>query len=206
MNKGKCMTGLTAALALVILGSGLAEGPDYLQNLSSIPAPIAEFYEDYNFVTSFSTPAERDILIDHFSQESLPENIRTNRMNRIFRLMKRLYSCMTRIDPKMVQFVGPRKPYIKYYFSAELLDIEKVDRAEKKAVLEISVYSLEPEFVSRYIQRYEADQDGEEKIPSDKERIESIKSRIVPRKEFHIWLYQNGQWNKAEHKNIYIKR
>jgi hypothetical protein len=73
-------------------------------------------------------------------------------------------------------------------------------------MVEILAYSVEPEFVSRYIQQFETNQDEEKKVPSDKERLESVKSRIVPRTEFHIWLYQNGRWMKAEHKNIYIKQ
>jgi len=200
------MTSLVAALVFFFLGSGLSKGSDYGQTSPSVPAPIAEFYEDYNFVTSFSTPAERDVLIDHFSREALPEDLRTDRMNRVLRLMKKLYSRITRIDPEMFQHVGPRRAYIKYFFNAELLDIQKIDRSDEKAVLEIAAYSLEPEFVNRYIQQYEADQNDEEKIPSDEERIESIKNRIYPRTEFHVWLYQDGQWMKAEHKNIFIKR
>lgn len=172
---------------------------------SSIPPEISEFYEDYNFVASFSTPSERDKLIDCFSQDVLPEDIRTDRMNRVFRLMKKLYFRIARIDPKMVQHVGPRTPYIRYFFHSELLYIKKIDRSSQKAAVEILAYSIEPEFVSRYIQQYETNQDEEKRVPSDEERIESVKSRIVPKTEFHIWLYQNGLWMKAEHKNVYIK-
>ncbi len=172
---------------------------------SSIPPEISEFYEDYNFVASFSTPSERDTLINCFSQDVLPEDIRTDRMNRVFRLMKKLYSRIARIDPEMVQHVGPRTPYIRYFFHSELLDIKKIERSSKKAAVEILTYSIEPEFVSRYIQQYETNQDEEKKVPSDEERIESAKNRIIPKTEFHIWLYQNGLWMKAEYKNVYIK-
>jgi hypothetical protein len=40
-------------------------------------------------VASFSTPSERDALIDCFSKDVLPEDIRTDRMNRVFWLMKK---------------------------------------------------------------------------------------------------------------------
>jgi hypothetical protein len=105
----------------------------------------------------------------------------------------------------MVQRVGPRKPYIKYSFHSELLEIRKIDKSSKKAVVEIWAYSVGPEFVNRYIQQYEMNQEGENKVPSDKERIEAAKNRMHPKTEFHIWLHQNGRWLKAEHKNIYIK-
>jgi len=172
---------------------------------SSSPPEIVEFYEDYNFVASFSTPSERDTLIDCFSQEVLPEDIRSDRMNRVFGLMKKLYSRIARIDPKMVMRVGPRTRYIKYFFHSELLDIKKIDLSGKKAVVEILAYTVEPEFVNRYIQLYEANGEQEEKVPPDEDRIESAKSHIIPKTEFHIWLFQDGNWMKAEHKNVYIK-
>ena len=194
MIKGKSNVCLMVTLAFIIF-----------QNPPSVPLEISEFYEDYNFVASFSTPSERDTLIDCFSQEVLPEDIRTDRMNRVFRLMKKLYSQIARIDPKMVQHVGPRKPYIKYFFHAEFLDIKKIDKSNKKAVVEILAYSVEPEFVSKYIRLYETNQDDEKKVFSDEERIESLQSYVMPKTEFHIWLFQNGRWLKAEHKNVYIK-
>jgi hypothetical protein len=193
MIQGKRLTCLVVGLVLMNLGS------------SSLPSEISEFYEDYNFVASFSTPAERDTLIDYFSDDVLPEDIRTDRMNRVFQLMKKLYSRIARIDPKMVHRVEPKMPYIKYFFHPELLDIKSVDLSKQKAVVEIMAYSVEPEFVNRYIQQYDTNQDNEDGIASNQERIESIKSRIMPRTELHIWLYQNGRWMKAEHKNIYIK-
>jgi hypothetical protein len=205
MVKGKRIICLMAALAFLALGTGAGENRSLFRNPVSLPLEISEFYEDYNFIASFSTPSERDVLIDCFSKEVLPEDIRTDRMNRVFRLMKKLYSQIMRIDPKMVQRVGPRKPYIKYFFKAELLDIKKIDRSGKKAVVEILAYAVEPEFVNRYIRQLEADHDDEEKVPSDEERIESVKNRVLPKTEFHIWMHQNGRWMKAEHKNVYIK-
>lgn len=205
MIKGKRLTCLMAALAFIILGPGNAKDRHFFQNPPSAPLDISEFYEDYNFVASFSTPSERDTLIDCFSQEVLPEDIRSDRMNRVFRLMKKLYSHIARIDPKMVQHVGPRTSFIKYFFRSELLDVKKIDKSSKKAVVEILAYSVDPEFVSRYIRQYETNQDEEKKVPSDEVRIKSVQSRIVPKTEFHIWLYQNGRWLKAENKNVYIK-
>jgi hypothetical protein len=193
MIQGKRFTCLMVAFVLVNIGP------------FSIPAEISEFYEDYNFVASFSTSSERETLIDCFSREVLPEDIRTDRLNRVFRLMKKLYSRIARIDPKMVQHVGPRKPYIKYFFHSELLEIKKIDRSDKKAVLEVLTYSVEPEFVNRYIRQYESNQGDDEEVPTDQERIDSVKSRAIPKTEFHIWLYQDGHWMKAEHKNVYIK-
>ena len=203
---GKYITISMTALIFMISGTGLAQGPAHSQNSPTVPLEIAEFYKDYNFVASFSTPAERDILIDHFSKDALPDDLCSSRMIRVFRLMKKLYSKITRIDPEMVMHVGPRKSTIKYFFNAELLDIKKVDRSGEKAVVEISSYALEPEFVSRYIEQYEAGQNREEDVPSEEKRIESLKNHIIPKTEFHIWLYQKGSWTKAEYKNVYIKK
>ena len=113
---------------------------------------------------------------------------------------------MTRTDPDMVLHLGPRQSYIKYFFRSELLDLKKINWSGNKAVVEISAYAVEPEFVERFIQQYEKDQDDEETPPPTEERIRSIKGRIIPQTEFHVWLYQNGKWMKAEYKNVYIHR
>lgn len=205
MTKGNRVTGSMVAFFLLVSGCGMTGDPHVFQNSSLIPAEIAEYYEDYNFVTSFSTPAERDTLIDCFSEKVLPEDIRSERMNRVFRLMRKLYFQTARIDPKMVQRWGPREPYIKYSFHPELLDVKKIDRTGKKAVVEILVYSVGPGFVERYIRIYEGNQDEEKKVPTLEERIESAQSGVAPKTEFHIWMNHQGRWMKAEHKNIYIK-
>lgn len=195
MISGKRMTFLLTALAFM----SIALYP------SSIPPEISEFYEDYNFVASFSTPSERDTLIDCFSQEVLPDDIRTDRLDRVFGLMKKLYSRIARIDPEMVHHLGPRRPYIKYFFRSELLDVQKVDQSGKKAVVEVRSYSVEPEFVQRYIQQYEASPRDEDKIPTIEDYLQSLKDRVHSHKESHIWLFQDGRWMMAEHKNVYIK-
>jgi len=195
------------AFLLFLAGSGWSKNRPVLQPSPSIPPQIAEFYEDYNFVASFSTPSEREELIDLFARETLPDDLRSDRMNRVFRMMKELYSRMVRIDPKMVIPVGPRTQYIKYFFLPELLDIKKIDRSGEKAVVEVCAYSVGPEFVNRFISEYE-ENNGEEKkmIPTEDERMGLVKRSVFPRTEFHIWLLQDGKWMRAEHKNIYIKQ
>lgn len=198
-TKNKIRRSRVIFLAAALVWMGLSLFSD------STPPEISEFYEDYNFVTSFSTPAERDLLIGCFPLEVLPEDIRSDRMTRVFQLMKKLHSRITRIDPKMVRHFGPRKAYIKYFFRPELLEVKKIDKSGKKAAVEVMTYTVDPEFVNRYIRQFDSIHGEEKKIPSDEERIESVKSHVIPKSEFHIWLFQNGNWMKAEHKNVYIK-
>ncbi|MDH5744330.1 MAG: hypothetical protein OEZ52_12340, partial [Candidatus Aminicenantes bacterium] len=105
---------IALAFILILPGPSLTKDRPASQSLASIPQQIAEFYEDYNFVASFSSPLEREKLIENFHREVLPEDIRSDRFNRVFRVMKTLYSRMVRFDPKMVIYVGPRKSYMKY--------------------------------------------------------------------------------------------
>jgi len=200
--------GVMIALALVLIFSypGLSNGSPCLYDFTSIPQQIVEFYEDYNFVASFSTPAEREKLIDNFEREVLPGDIRSERFNQVFRMMKRLYSRMMRFDPKMPIYHGSRKAAIKYFFNSELLETREIERSDKKAVVEVLSYSVEPEFVNRFIDQFNENAGDEDKIPSVGDRVNTVKSKIIPRVEFHIWYLQDGKWMKAEHKNIYIKQ
>lgn len=194
------------AFGLILSGFSFPKDRPASQSLASIPQQIAEFYEDYNFVASFSSPSERERLIDNFHREVLPEDIRSQRFNRVFRIMKALYSRMVRFDPKMVIYVGPRKPYIKYFFNSELMELRKIERSDKKAVVEVLSYSLEPEVINKFIIQFDENEGEEGKIPTDEERVQTAKSRVIPKVEFHIWYFQDGKWMKAEHKNIYLKQ
>jgi hypothetical protein len=197
---------IASALVSIFTYSGLSEGGPYVHDFTSLPPQIEEFYEDYNFVASFSTPAEREKIIDNFEREVLPEDIRSKRFNQVFRMMKKLYSRMLRFDPEMVIYRGPRKAYIKYFFNSELFEARKIERSDKKAVVEVLSYSVEPEFVNRFIDQFNENAGEEDKIPSDEDRVKTVKSKIIPKVEFHIWYFQEGIWMKAEHKNIYIKQ
>ncbi len=196
------------ASAVTLIPAHLGHTNDRLvsSEIISMPSQIAEFYEDYNFVASFSTPAEREKIIDNFEREFLPEDIKSERVNQVFRMMKRLCSRIIRVDPKMVIYHGPRKAYIKYFFNSELLETRKVERSNKKAVVEVLTYSAEPEFVNRFIRQFNENEGEEDKIPSNEERVKAVKSKVIPKIEFHIWYFQDGTWMKAEHKNIYIKQ
>jgi len=197
---------IALAFILILPGPSLTKDRSASQSLASIPQQIAEFYEDYNFVASFSSPSEREKLIDNFHREVLPEDISSDRFNRVFRVMKTLYSRMVRFDPKMVIYVGPRKPYIKYFFNSELIELKKIEKTDKKAVVEVLSYSLEPEVINKFITQFNENAGEEDKIPSDEDRVKTVKSRIIPKVEFHIWYFQDGKWMKAEHKNIFIRQ
>jgi hypothetical protein len=197
---------IALAFILILPGPSLTKDRPASKSLAPIPQQIAEFYEDYNFVASFSSPSEREKLIENFHREVLPEDIRSNRFNRVFRVMKTLYSRMVRFDPEMVIYVGPRKPYIKYFFNSELMELKKIEKSDKKAVVEVLSYSLEPEVINKFIIQFDENAGEEDKIPSEEERVQTAKSRVIPRVEFHIWYFQDGKWMKGEHKNIYIKQ
>jgi hypothetical protein len=205
MSKNKYFV-ISLAFLLFLPGSGRLKNQTDFQPPPSIPAQISEFYEDYNFVASFSTPAEREELINLFARETLPANVRSDRMNRVFRMMKELYTHIFSIDPKMVNPLVPRTQYIKYFFLPELLDVKKIDRSDKKAVVEVCAYSVGPEFVNRFISEYEKNNGEGKKLPSEDERMDLAKENVFPRTEFHIWFLQDGKWMRAEHKNIYIKQ
>jgi hypothetical protein len=206
MDRNSMGVMIASALILIFSYPGLSNERSCLYDFPSMPPQIAEFYEDYNFVASFSTSAEREMLIENFTREVLPKDIRSARFNRVFRMMKRLFSRVMRFDPEMEVYRGPRKAYIKYFFNSELLEARKVERSDKKAVVEVLTYSVEPEFINRFISQFNENAGEEDKIPSNEDRVKTVKSRIIPKVEFHIWYFQDGTWMRAEHKNIYIKQ
>jgi hypothetical protein len=176
------------------------------QTVEKLPAEISEFYNDYNFVCSFSSPQERKKLAFYFDQDDLPKSLSSGRLDKVFYLMKKLFEQIDFIDPRMVVRVKPEAPSWANVFRSELYVIEGVSLGKEKASIEVGAYELEPEIITKFISQYSEDAGDESEKLGPAERMEMVKTRIVKRKEFHKWRRRNNKWLKDEAKLIFIKR
>jgi ABC-type sulfate transport system permease subunit len=77
-------------LALISPNLSWTTGYDKESLNNKLPLQVSEFYEDYNFVSSYSTKSERSLLIKCFSLKELPDSLKSKRLDRVFELMKKL--------------------------------------------------------------------------------------------------------------------
>lgn len=198
--KKRILIVLFSALFMAVLGWVLG-GREIFQR-TGIPQEISEFYEDYNFVSSFSSCSERKELLSYFAQKRSSREFKSDRLEQVFHRMKKLMGRVLEVDSKMVY---PEKPGGFYIFRSELIEVKNFSRNDKEAEVKVSIYLLGPEVILRFISQYEVQGGDEEKIPSIEQRIRAADSGSAPRIEVHKWILTNGGWKKKGFNLIFIK-
>jgi hypothetical protein len=168
----------------------------------SIPLEISEYYKNYNFISSFSSESERRTLVGYLDQEKLPEKLKSERLEKVFQLMKKVKAKVMKFDPKMTVQV---KPTLANIFPSEMIEMRNFKQSAGEASIEVASYALKPEENFRFIALYDEHMGNEKEIPSENERLKTAKSKFPARVEIHKWLYANGQWMKQEANVVFIK-
>lgn len=192
--------GLLIAFTIAFFG-GLARGQENSEKQSILPE-ISEYYQNYNFISSFSSHSERETLAGYLSQEELPQKLKSERLEKVFQSMKRVKARVIRFDPKMVIQAEPKGWNI---FPSEMIEIRDFKQNGSEISVGVAAYALKPEENFRFIALYEEHKGNEKEIPSEEERIEMTRSKFPPRIEVHKWLYINGQWMRQEAKVVFLK-
>ena len=157
-----------------------------------LPAAIASYYRDHNFVTSFSRLEERQMLA-----RSGPDHRGDERLGHIARLMRRLEAQVEEVDPG-IQASGPAYPLTAA--RADLLQVRssRVDEEKGEAWVELDVLALEPADVAHYVSRY-AELAGHGRTASlrDLARLRPGGPFRVMSSERHLWTRVDGRWLRA---------
>lgn len=161
-----------------------------------LPPQISEFYDRYNFISSFSTGAEREILIERYSKNGIPEDMETERLGKVFNQMRRLKDQFFVMDSEMVLWVGPTPKFWRFHFRPVLFGVLGIQVSGDTAVVDVVSYEVEPDMILRFISSYEQNNGDTQKILSPEERIIQANCR-TPGKVFHRWILQNGKWKKC---------
>ena len=171
---------------------------------NKIPPQIYEYYRDYNFVSSFSSESEREILARYLYHKELPDRIKYERLEKIYGLMKNLNAQVMRIDPEMV---FPKTLSDQYAIRPELMEIRDAQRHNNEFAIEIFVYKIGSESNLRLISQYNEYGGDESKIPSEEQRIQAAMSisTSTPREEIHKWEFIYGKWMKTEADIVLLK-
>jgi len=183
-------------LMLLFFQSSFKTESKPLHEIDLLPVQISEFYEGHNFISSFSTRAERSMLIEKYGKTGIREDQETERLRKVFARIARLKEQLYVEDPEMVHWVGPTPKFWRFHFRPVLFDARNIHMSGSSAIVEVVSYEVEPETVLRFISSYNQSNGDTQKIPSLDERILNARS-CSPGKEFHRWILQNGKWRKS---------
>lgn len=183
---------LTGFTLMALLGSTWSETTKNI----SIPSEISGFYEDYNFISSYSTSAERKRLIGCLGEAKIPEDLACQRLESVLKRMKKLRQMMSVNDSEMVNWNGSTGSFFGFHFRPVLFVIGEVQLSEEKALIEVRSYQLEPDMVLRFIEEYGSHSNANhENIPFE-QQIKST-GMATPNLEIHRWCCHNGKWLKS---------
>lgn len=161
-----------------------------------LPPQISEFYERYNFISSFSTGAEREMLIEKYSENGIPKDAEPERLEKVFNEMGRIKDQFFVEDSDMVIWVGPSAKFWKFHFRPVLFEVLTFQISDDSAFVDVASYEMEPDMILRFISAYEQSDGNVQKVLSPEERILKAKCRS-PEKAIHRWSLHNGIWKKS---------
>jgi len=184
---------LTICLILpVFMGTTRAKAPKN----ASIPSQISAFYEDYNFISSYSTTTERRQLIECRGELKMPKDLKCKRLENVLTRMEKLRHMILVNDPEMVKWNSPTGSFFGFHFRPVLFIVGDVQLFEEKALVEVRSYELESDMILRFIAEYDSYKKDNDKSSTLEERVNVVNGR-APSIETHRWCCQNGKWMKS---------
>jgi hypothetical protein len=130
--------------------------------------------------------------------------LKSDRLEKVFQLMKKVKAKVMKFDPKMTIVAKPSGMNI---FPSVMIEVRDFKQNGTEISVEVFSYGLKPEENFRFIALYDKRKGNEKEIPSEKERIEAAKSKskFSLSKEIHKWFYVDGQWMRQEANLVFIK-
>jgi hypothetical protein len=174
------------------LGPSVVEAPENI----NIPSQISAFYEDYNFISSYSTTTERRRLIGCLEDTKIPKDLKCKRLENVLTRMKKLRQKMLVNDSEMVIWKSSTGSFFGFHFRPVLFIVGDVQFFEEKALVEVRSYDLEPSMILRFISEYDIRKRGSDRNSSFEERVK-VANGLAPNFEIHRWCCQNGNWMKS---------
>ena len=183
------------AIYLILSSFPVLSGTEEPKNIN-IPSEISAFYEDYNFISAYSTTAERRRLIGCMGEAKIPKDLKCQRLENVLARMQKLRQMMLVNDSAMVIWNGRYGTFFGFHFRPVLFVLGDVQLFEEKALVEVRSYELEPDMILRFIGEYDNYAKGNEKNTSFGERLK-MANTAEPGLEIHLWCCLNGKWMKS---------
>jgi hypothetical protein len=190
------------ALFLVLLAVAWPARAQDQSQPGPVPKQISQFYEDYTFVSSFSTPQERATLAGYLTTPGQTYKSKDGRLEKVLQLMKKLKAQVNNIDPKMVINPYHRLERVDY---EGVVEVNHVGVCGDRATVDVTILGLKPETNLWLIAQYEKSSGDSTTIPSPEKGLERAKGSTFRRAETHTWVKINGEWKKNEVNIILLK-
>ena len=182
--------GFLIALCPILLSTSYAPAEENDSSGEELltPVEISRYYDDHNFIVSYSTPSERDRIrkIRDYGELALL----SERLERIGINLRSLDEKILRVDSGI---------YLKldrsHLLLPELNEITGIREAgENKILVDVLVRPLSPYENAHFIAEYD-NSDIKDTLPQDNLKLHR---KHMLRKEIHQWIKVDDNWMKGE--------
>lgn len=158
---------------------------------NTLPEQINHYYATCNAVNLYSTADERFALSRYPLVDALPEELNTNRLRQVHKLMQLIWSRELELDPKI-----SRGPLAEFKGTPSgLVIVDKIDPRREKLRVSVTVYQDDKELIRRLVADFESSP-GAEIVPPSQEKVRTMVGSRLSRREIHTWVKQDGTWIK----------
>ena len=162
-----------------------------------LPAAIREYYQDYNFVISFSTSRERQGLV---SNSRARESVTDPRLEAVRERMARLAEQVRELDPGIFLRSGPPAAAL----DTALLEIRshQVDSNAGEAWVELDVIAVGPGWNAQLIADYARLESGKDAT----NLAANLSKRLKVAQARHRWVRAGDGWLRDSVTRVLISR
>jgi len=189
-------TGCTAETAPELINAADRSSPAP-QDITQPYQDITQFYRDWNYAASFSTPAERSrlrLVADLDEAKGLSQRLKT-----VFSRLKNIEFGIQKIDVGGPGRLAPPG----YPVGAELADLVDIRKKGPTIAVRVKFWPLLPPDNALLVASYE---ERREKIPvPDVRQLRSL-LQSAPRTEIHTWTSVDGGWMRNEANLVLLQK
>jgi|GEM_PF-4026108 len=180
-------------LALFLLMSiALVEG-SLAQKLDQLPGSVVTFYQDRNFVSLFSHPAERSKVVAYarLPEEAQKQGSLSRRMETIARTMARVERHVVDIDRRMNIAPGGKGEAYPGYDG--IVEIKEFRDFKDGLAIRVTACEIDARGRALLMSIYERARGDEREFPQIDERLRLGRGRLC-RDQIHYWRLVTGEW------------
>lgn len=191
-------------LALFLLMSIALAGRSMAQDLDRLPATIAAFYQDRNFVSMFSNLAERSKILAYarLPEEAQRQTPLSQRLGTITQTMARVERHVVDIDQRMNIPPGGRREIYSGY--DEIAELKEVRDFKNGLAVQVRACEVDPRGRASLISIYERGGGDERELPPLNERLRLGRGRMC-RDQIHYWRMAAGEWVTGTGHTVFLQ-
>lgn len=178
---------LFSLLTIALAGRAMA------QDVGHLPPPIVAFYQERNFVSLFSTPADRlrVVAYAHLPEEAQKQEPLSQRLGTLAPMMARVERHVADLDPRMTRLLGRR--HERYPGYDEIADLKEVRDFENGLAVRVAACDVDPGGRAVLVSLYERAGGDERALPPVPERLRLGRGQRC-HDQIHYWSVGGGAW------------